>query len=75
MDKEFSAMSFKILIHEGLKDRSIQDLYNFISRFQPTDWGLFYYGFTPTRKDVEGRPKCGSIPTNYGCIIFPVFHY
>ena len=75
MDKEFSTISFKILIHEGLKDRSIQDLYNFINRFQSIDWGLFYYGFAPTRKDIEGRPKCGSIPTNYGCIIFPVFHY
>ena len=75
MDKEFSAMPFKILIHEDLKDRSIQDLYNFINKFQSIDWGLFYYGFAPTLKDIKGRPKCGSIPTNYGCIIFPVFHY
>ena len=75
MDKEFSAMPFKILIHEGLKDKSIRDLYNFINRFQSMDWGLFYYGFALTRKDMEGKTKCGGIPTNYGCIIFPVFYY
>ena len=68
-------MPFEILIHEELKDRSIQGLYNFINRFQSMDWGIFYYGFAPTRKDIERRPKRGSIPTNYGCIIFPVFYY
>ena len=68
-------MSFKIFIQEELKDKSIQELYNFIDRFQSIDWGLFHYGFALTRKDVEAKPKRGSIPTNYGCIIFPVFYY
>lgn len=68
-------MSFKILVNERLKDRSIRDLYNLINRFQSVDWGIFYYGFALTRKDIEKTPKCGSIPTNYGCIIFPLFYY
>lgn len=68
-------MSFKILIHEKIKNKSIHDLYNFINRFQLIDLGLFHYGFGLAQKDMEERPKCGSIPTNYGCIIFPVFYY
>ena len=68
-------MSFKILIHEKFKNKSIRNLYKFINRFQLMDSGLFYYGFGLTQKDMEERPKCGSIPTNYGCIIFPVFYY
>lgn len=38
------------------------------------DWGLCHYGFGLNRRGIEG-PKCGSIPTNHGCIIFPLFYY
>lgn len=68
-------MPFKILIDEKLKDKSIRNLYDFINSFQSVDWGLFHYGFDLDRMDKEGMPKCGSTPTNYGCIIFPLFYY
>ena len=50
-------------------------MYNFINGFQSMDSGLFYYEFGLTQKDIEGRQKCGGIPTNYGCMMFPIFHY
>jgi hypothetical protein len=68
-------MSFKILVNENFKDTSIRELYNFINVSQSVDWGLFYYGFALSENNIKGRPKCGSIPTNYGCIIFPNFYY
>jgi len=71
----WKTMSFRILINENLKNRSIRDLYDFINKFQSVDWGLFYYGFGIEGRDLERFPKCGSIPTNYGSIIFPDFSY
>ena len=62
-------MGFKIFINDKLKDKSIRNLYTFINKLQSVDWRLFYYGFDFL------HPKCGSIPTNYGCIIFTPFFY
>ena len=68
-------MPYRILVNENFKNMSIRELYNFINVSQSVDWGLFYYGFALSEKNIEGRSKCGSIPTNYGCIIFSSFYY
>jgi hypothetical protein len=68
-------MTFKVLISDKLKDRSLQSLFDFINGLQSADWGLAYYGFGVDRRDIQASPKRGSIPTNYGCIIFPLFYY
>jgi len=62
-------MAFKILIDDNLKDKRVQDLYSFITGFQSVDWGLSNFNL-----DLHDS-KCGSIPTNYGCILFPSFWY
>lgn len=68
-------MPLKILINDKLKDKSVRELYCFIKGFQKIDWHRFYYGFGLDGEVLERRPKLGSIPTNYGCIIFPSFYY
>jgi len=68
-------LAYELLIPEELKGKSIRNLYTFINRFRAVDWRNFYYGFSIDLVDIEKLPKCGSIPCNYGCIVFVNFFY
>ncbi len=67
-------MTYEIFIPKSLKGKRIRSLYTFIYQFQAVDWKIFYYGFGVDQEDLEERQKCGSIPSNYGCILFVNFH-
>ena len=68
-------MAYEILIPEELKGKRIRSLYTFFNGFRAVDWRNLYYGFFVDRRDIEELPKCGSIPSNYGCILFVNFIY